>query len=91
MAFSTGCANSVFRKAADDGKKEFGTNAADLMRRDFYVDDGFKLVQDTSTVVNFIQKTQDVCRGWPEITQVKHEQNGSYSRYCKGTTRPQPD
>lgn len=52
MASSTGCANSGFRKAADDGKKEFRTNAADLMRRHFYVDDGFKSVQDASTVVD---------------------------------------
>lgn len=73
MASSTGCANSGFRKAADDGKKEFRTNAADLMRRHFFVDDGFKSVQDASTVVSFIQKIRDVCRGWPEITQVKHE------------------
>ncbi|XP_068669879.1 uncharacterized protein [Montipora foliosa] len=41
-ASSPGCPNYGFKKAADDGEKEFGKDAADFMRRDFYVDDALK-------------------------------------------------
>ena len=57
-ASSPGCANYGFKKAADDGEKEFGKNAADFMRRDFYVDDGLKSVKDVDTAIELIQKTQ---------------------------------
>ena len=60
-ASSPGCANYGFKKAADDGAKEFGNSAADFMRRDFYVDDGLTSVKDVSTAVNLIQKIQDIC------------------------------
>ena len=60
-ASSPGCVNYDFQKAADDGKKEFGTSAADFVGRDFYVDNGFKSVNNASTAVNLIQKTQDIC------------------------------
>ena len=58
-ASSPGCANSGFKRAANDGEKEFGSIAADLMQRGFYVDDGLNLVKDASTAVNLIQKTED--------------------------------
>lgn len=58
---SPGCANYGFKKAADDGQKEFGKNAADFMRRDFYVDDGLKSVKDIDTAIGLIQKTQGMC------------------------------
>ena len=60
-ASSTGCANYGFKKAADDGEKEFGKNAANVMRRDFYVDDGLKSVKDVDTAIELIQKTQGMC------------------------------
>ena len=60
-ASSPGCANYGFKKAADDGEKEFGKNAANFMRRDFYVDDGLKSVKDVDTAIELIQKTQGMC------------------------------
>lgn len=60
-ASSPGCANYDFKKAADDGEKEFGTSAADFMQRDFYVDDGLKSVKDVNTTIDLIQKTQCMC------------------------------
>ena len=60
-ASSPGCANYGFKKAADDGEKEFGKDAADFMRRDFYVDDGLKSVKDVDTAIELIQKTQGMC------------------------------
>lgn len=60
-ASSPGCANYGFKKAADDGEKEFGTSAADFMRRDFYVNDGLKSVKDVNTAIDLIQKTQGMC------------------------------
>ena len=39
---SPGCANFGFKQATNDGEEEFGTDAADFVRRNFYVDDGLK-------------------------------------------------
>ncbi|XP_068697544.1 uncharacterized protein [Montipora foliosa] len=60
-ASSPACANYGFKKAADDREKEFGKNAADFTRRDFYVDDGLKSVKDVVTAIELIQKTQGMC------------------------------
>ena len=60
-ASSPGCANYGFKKAADDGEKEFGTSAADFIRRDFYVNNGLKSVKDVNTAIDLIQKTQGMC------------------------------
>ena len=43
-ASSPGCANFGLKRAADDGEDEFGTEAANFIRNDFYVDDGLKSV-----------------------------------------------
>ena len=58
---SPGCANFAFKKAADDGEKEFGSEAADFMRKDFYVDDGLKSVKCVDTATNLIQNCQAMC------------------------------
>ena len=52
-ASSPGCANYGFKKAADDGEKEFGTSA--------YVHNGLKSVKDVNTAIDLIQKTQGMC------------------------------
>ncbi|KAK3704924.1 hypothetical protein QZH41_016749 [Actinostola sp. cb2023] len=38
-----GCANFALKQTANDYESEFGTATADLLRNDFYVDDGFKV------------------------------------------------
>ncbi|XP_072179402.1 uncharacterized protein [Diadema setosum] len=40
---SPGCANFGLKRAADDGEEEFGKDAADYIRKEFYVDDGQSL------------------------------------------------
>ena len=58
---SPGCANFGFKREADDGEMEFGTNAANFVRKDFYVDDGLKSVPSVKTGVDFIRNTQAMC------------------------------
>ena len=58
---SPGCANFAFTRAVDDGEKEFGSEAADFMRKDFYVDDGLKSVKCVDTATNLIQNCQAMC------------------------------
>ena len=60
-ASSPGCANFAFKRAADDGEKEFGSEAADFMRKDFYVDDGLKSVKCVDTAINLIKNCQAMC------------------------------
>ena len=40
---------------------EFGTNAANFVRKDFYVDDGLKAVSSVKTAVDLISNTQAMC------------------------------
>ncbi|XP_020617949.1 uncharacterized protein LOC110055869 [Orbicella faveolata] len=60
-ASSPGCENFAFKRAADDGEEEFGSEAADFMRRDLYVDDGLKSVKCVDTAVNLIKNCQAMC------------------------------
>ena len=41
---SPSVANFGLQKAADDGENEFGSETADFVRSDFYMDDGLKSV-----------------------------------------------
>ena len=58
---SPGCANFGLKRAAADGEEEFGPEAADLVRRNFYVDDGLKSVETTSTAIKLIQNCRAMC------------------------------
>ena len=58
---SGGCANYALQKTADDSESEFGTEAAQTIRRDFYVDDCLKSVKDVSTAQNLLVKVQEIC------------------------------
>ena len=58
---SPGCANFAFKRAADDGEKEFGSEAADVMRKEFYVDDGLKSVKCVDTATKLIHNCQAMC------------------------------
>ena len=60
-ASSPGCANFAFKRVANDGEKEFGSEAADFMRKDFYVDDGLKSVKCVDTAINLIKNCQAMC------------------------------
>ena len=58
---SPGCANYGLKQIANDYEEEFGTEAANFVRDDFYVDDGLKSVDSVSKAVSLIKKTKDLC------------------------------
>ena len=60
-ASSPGCANFGLKHVADDHEAEFGSAAANFIRRDFYVDDGLKSVSSPSQAIDIINKTKEMC------------------------------
>ncbi|XP_072175534.1 uncharacterized protein [Diadema setosum] len=60
-ASSPGCANFGLKRAADDGEKEFGKDAADYIRKEFYVDDGLKSVPTIEDAVSLLKSAQGIC------------------------------
>ena len=58
---SPGCVNFGFKQAAHDGEEEFGTEAADFLQRNFYVDDGLKSLSTVSATTRLIQNSQAMC------------------------------
>ena len=50
-----------FKQAANDGEEEFGTEAADFIRRNIYVDDGLKSLSTVSATTRLIQNNQAMC------------------------------
>ena len=60
-ANSPGCANFGLRRAADDGEDEFGTDAAEFIRKEFYVDYGVKSVPTVKNAVTLIKASQAIC------------------------------
>ena len=58
---SPGCANFGLKRAADDGQAEFGEEAAEFIRRDFYVDDGLRSVPTVEKAVTLIKASQSIC------------------------------
>ncbi len=58
---SPGFANFGLKRAADDGEHEFGKEAAEFKRRDFFVDDGLKSVPTVEEAVTLIKASQGIC------------------------------
>ena len=58
---SPGCANYALKAAADDNENDLGSAPANFVCRDFYVDDGLKLVP-VEEAVTLIQNTEEMCR-----------------------------
>jgi len=57
---SPGCANVGLKKAADDGEKEYGADAANFIRENFYVDDGLKSTATASEAINLIESSKAI-------------------------------
>lgn len=53
---SSGCCNFALKKTADDHEKEFGSEPAEFLRNDFYVDDGLKSVPSECHAKELINK-----------------------------------
>ncbi|XP_067027926.1 uncharacterized protein [Acropora muricata] len=58
---SPGCANFALKRTANDFEFKFGTEAAEFVRHDFYVDDGLKSVSSASQAIALIQNTRNLC------------------------------
>ena len=59
---SPGCANLALKTTADQYEEDCGTEAADFVRKDFYVDDGLKSVPTVEQAKNLIRNTKSLCQ-----------------------------
>ena len=59
---SPGCANLALRQTAEDNKDELGEEAAEFIRRNFYVDDGLKSVESTEKATAIIKNATEMCK-----------------------------
>ncbi|XP_044172422.1 uncharacterized protein LOC122956801 [Acropora millepora] len=60
-ASSPGCSNFGLKKTAADNECKFGSDAANFIRKDFYVDDGLKSVATVSEATSLIENTKSIC------------------------------
>nr|XP_039258111.1 uncharacterized protein LOC120334671 [Styela clava] len=58
---SPSCCNFVLKKTADDYEKEFGEEAAQFLRKNFYVDDGLKSVDSVEEATSLIKASKKMC------------------------------
>ncbi len=58
---SPACANFGLKQIANDYEEAFGSDVANFVRHDFYVDDGLKSVDSVSDALSLIQRTKDLC------------------------------
>ena len=59
---SSGCCNYALKSTADDNETSIGSDAAELLRIDFYVDDGLKSLATTSEAISLMKETKEMCR-----------------------------
>ena len=59
---SPGCANFALKKTAEDNEDQFGTAAAQFVRRDFYVEDGLKSCQSVKEAKDLIVSVKEMCK-----------------------------
>ena len=61
-AVSSGsCSNYALRQTADDNESEDGTDAANTLRRDFYIDDNLKSVETIEKGIATFNATRKMC------------------------------
>ena len=61
-ASSPGCSNFSLKRTADDHEEEFGTDIADTLRHNFYVDDMLKSVPTDEKAIEVVQGTKAMCK-----------------------------
>lgn len=59
---SPGCSNYALKRTADDHENEFGTETADTLRRNFYVNDALKSVATEEDAVDLVRNVKGMCR-----------------------------
>ncbi|KAK2552458.1 hypothetical protein P5673_026545 [Acropora cervicornis] len=57
-----GCSNFALKKTAQENECELGSAAADFLRNDFYVDDGFKTCTTIEGANHLIKSVKEMCR-----------------------------
>lgn len=56
-----GVANFCLHRRAETRREEFGDQASDFLRRDFYVNDGLKSAPTVEQALSLIKDTQALC------------------------------
>ena len=59
---SPGCANLALKTTADDHATEVGEEAAEFIKKNFYVDDGLKSVKNVESAISLIKKGIEICK-----------------------------
>ena len=59
---SSGCTNFVLKMTADDFEGEYGSDAGDFVRHDFYVDVGLKSAPSMEQAITLIENTKTLCK-----------------------------
>ena len=59
---SSGCANFALKTTANQYEGVCGKEATDFVRKDFYVDDGLKLVTSVEQGKSLISSTKSLCQ-----------------------------
>ena len=59
---SPGCANFALKTTDDDYEGEHRMEAANFVRRNFYVDDGLKSVCTPANTVRLVENTRSLCK-----------------------------
>ena len=55
---SPSCANFALKQTASDFEGEYGEQAAEFIRKDFYFDDGLKSVPTTASAVELVKNVK---------------------------------
>jgi hypothetical protein len=67
---SPSCSNYALRKTADDFEKKEGTETANVLRKNFYVDDCLRAEQDERIAIERIENVTRMCaRGGFQLTK----------------------
>ena len=59
---SPACANFALKATADRYERRFGTEAAEFVRKNFYVDDGLQSVSTAEEAVVLIERGRELCK-----------------------------
>jgi len=70
-ASSPGCANLALKTTAEDNEKNLGTETAEFLSKNFYVDDGLKSVKTVEEAICLIDKSKMCKRGGLTPTEKK--------------------
>lgn len=59
---SPGCANFALKTTAKDFEDQFGREAVNFVRNNFYVDDGLKSLPTPEAAISLIKNTKALCK-----------------------------